>query len=117
MSIFKETNRQIDTDRQTGRWADRQTGIETRRQTGRQADRQVGRDADGYRDRQVEGRRTGGHLSSSETDRQSQTDKLRDRHEQPGRQKDTDRQKDRHRAERRTDRPVETYNVTDGQIA
>ena len=86
-----------------------------------QADRHAGRDADGYRDRQVEGRRTGGQISSSETDRQSQTDKLRDRHEQPGRQterqKDTDRQKDRYRAERRTDRQAEAYNVTDGQIA
>ena len=43
LSIFKETNRQIDTDRQTGRWAERQTGIETRRQTGRQRCRRLPR--------------------------------------------------------------------------
>ena len=47
LSIFKETNRQIDTDRPTGMLAERQTCKETRRQTGRQADRQAGRDADG----------------------------------------------------------------------
>ena len=45
--MFIETNRQIDIDRPTGRWAERQTCKETRLQTGRQADRQAGRDADG----------------------------------------------------------------------
>ena len=41
--MFIETNRQIDIDRPTGRWAERQTCKETRLQTGRQADRQTGR--------------------------------------------------------------------------
>ena len=45
--IYIQRDKQIDTDRQNGRWAERQTGKETRRQTGRQADRQAGRDADG----------------------------------------------------------------------
>ena len=45
LSIFKETNRQIDTDRPTGRWAERQTGRD--RQAGKQTGRQAGRDADG----------------------------------------------------------------------
>ena len=51
-------------------------------------------------------------MCSSETDRQSQTDKLRDRQEQPGGL----RQKDRYRAERRTDKQAETDKVTDRQI-
>ena len=39
--IYSQRDKQIDTDRQTGRWAERQTGEETRRQTGKQADRQA----------------------------------------------------------------------------
>ena len=91
LSIFKETNRQIDTDRPTGMWAERQTCKETRRQTGRQADRQ-GRQRCRRLERQTSrgtDRRTGGQIGSSETDRQSLTDKLRDRHEQPGRHRQT----------------------------
>ena len=34
--IYIQRDKQIDTDRQTGRWAERQTGKATRRQTGRQ---------------------------------------------------------------------------------
>ena len=46
LSIFKETNRQIDTDRPTRRWAERQTGKETVRQAGRQAEMQTARETD-----------------------------------------------------------------------
>ena len=44
--IYSQRDKQIDTDRQTGRWAERQTGKETRRQTGRQADRQTATETD-----------------------------------------------------------------------
>ena len=76
---------------------------ETNRQTGRQTDRQRCRRLERQISRGT-GRRTGGQMCSSETDRQSQTDKLRDRHEQPG----GHRQKDRYSAERRTDRQRQT---------
>ena len=104
LSIFKETNRQIDTDRPTGRWAERQTGRD--RQAGRQTGRQRCRRLERQTSRGT-GRRTGGRIGSSETDRQSQTDKLRDRHEEPGRHRHTERQII-YRAERRTDRQAET---------
>ena len=72
----------IHRDKQT----DWKVGRETNRQTGRQRctrlTRQISRGT---------GRRTGGQMCSSETDRQSQTDKLRDRHEQPSRHGQTER--------------------------
>ena len=63
------------------------------RETNKQRDRQAGRKRCRRIERQTSrgtGRRTGGQIGSSETDRQSKTDKLRDRHEQPGRHRQTD---------------------------
>ena len=70
-------------DKQT----DWKVGRETNRQTGRQRCRRLTRQIS-----RGTGRRTGGQMCSSETDRQSQTDKLRDRHEQPGGLRQTERQ-------------------------
>ena len=39
--VYIQRDKQIDTDRQTGRWTERQTGKQTCRQTGKQADRQA----------------------------------------------------------------------------
>ena len=68
LSIFKETNRQIDTDRPTGRWAERQTGKETCRQAGRQRCRRLERQTS-----RGTGRRSGGQIGSSETGSHRQT--------------------------------------------
>ena len=43
---IQRDNRQVDTDRPTGRWAEIQTCKETRLQTGRQAEMQTARETD-----------------------------------------------------------------------
>ena len=79
--IYSQRDKQ--TDWKVGRETNRQTGRQTDRQRCRRLTRQISRGT---------GRRTGRQIGSSETDRQSQTDKLRDRHEQPGGLRQTERQ-------------------------
>ena len=44
--IYIQRDKQIDTDRQTGRWTERQTGKETCRQTDTQAEMQTATETD-----------------------------------------------------------------------
>ena len=92
------SKRHIDILTQTDRPAGGQRYKRAKKQTGRQAGRQAGRQICRRLERQTSrgtDRRTGEQIGSSETNRQSQTDKLRDRPEQPGRQTERHRQTER----------------------